>query len=145
MIQSRAAEAYRLNQLELAVNAARPVELVVMLYDGAIQSTRRAIHAIASGDVPTKAAEVSRATNILSELAGVLDLEQGEVAINLANLYDFMRWQLLQANLRNSTERLEEVAGLLSQLRESWQTLAQRQSTERRQVTLGEPLAARAG
>jgi len=124
MIMTRAAESYRNNQLELAVNSARPLELVVMLYDGAIVAVRAAAQAVADGEVPTKAAQISRATNILSELSGVLDLQQGELAQNLAGLYDYMRSQLLQANLRNCAARLDEVAGLLAELRQSWQELA---------------------
>jgi flagellar protein FliS len=142
---TRAIDAYRNNQLELMVNAARPLELVVMLYDGAIESIQRAVQAIASGDVQDKAAQVSKATNILSELSGVLDLDQGEVAHNLAGLYDYMRSQLLQANLRNSPERLEEVARLLAELRGSWRALADKQREERKQAALHGAAAVGAG
>lgn len=127
MSNSRAAAAYSDNQLELVVNSATPVELIVLLYDGAIDSSRRAIHAIAAGDVPAKAAHISRATNIVAGLAGALDLSQGEIAQNLFALYDYMQRQLLQANLRNSTEKLEEVARLLDDLRSAWRTLAEQE------------------
>jgi len=128
MLTDRGVEAYRFNQLELSVNSARPVELVVMLYDGAIESVRRAVLLLQAGDVPGKAREITRATNIVSELRSVLDVQRGgEVAANLAALYDYLRGQLLQANLKNSAEKLEEVAELLNSLRSSWAELADTQ------------------
>ncbi|MBU3694923.1 MAG: flagellar export chaperone FliS [Rhodocyclaceae bacterium] len=145
MVTSRAVEAYRTHQLELAVNSARPLELVVMLYDGAISATRQAIAAIGAGDVPTKAAQVSKATNIISELAGILDLDQGEVARNLAALYDYLRAQLLQANLRNAPDKLEEVARLLTDLRGSWLVLAERQREDVKLAAFAGAATARAG
>ena len=127
MTNNRAALAYRDNQLELVVNSATPVELVVLLYDGAIDATRRAVYAIGAGDIPAKIEHVTKATNIVCGLAAALDLSQGEIAENLRGLYGYMQRQLLQANLRNSTERLEEVATLLDDLRGAWRTLAERE------------------
>jgi flagellar protein FliS len=129
----RGIEAYRLNQLELSVNSAEPVELIVLLYSGAIESVRRAILLLEAGDVPGKGREITRATNIVSELRAILDMQQGgEIAANLAALYDYLCAQLLQANLKNSAEKLGEVAGLLSTLRASWVELADRQRDETR-------------
>ncbi len=147
MPTDRGIEAYRLNQLELSVNSAEPVELIVLLYDGAIESVRRAILLLQAGDVPGKAREITRATNIVSELRAILDMQQGgEIAANLAALYDYLRGQLLQANLRNSEEKLDGVAGLLSTLRASWVELADRQREKTRPVSgTGPAVAVRAG
>ena len=84
---------------------------------------------------------------VYTSMAGAkASLQRQEVlAHNLANLYDYMRGQLLQANLRNSPERLEEVASLLLELRHAWDELARRQRDERRLAALGEPMSARAG
>jgi len=143
MPTDRGIEAYRLNQLELSIHSANPVELIVLLYDGAIQSLRRAALLLQSGDIPGKAREISRATNIVSELHAVIDLEQGEIAANLVALYDYMRTQLLQANLHNSGAKLKEIAGLLDTLREAWAELAERQRQRTRAGSVAEP--ARAG
>jgi flagellar protein FliS len=121
------ASAYLDHQLELAVNAARPVELVVMLYDGAISAIKVAGHAIAAGDVNAKVAAVTKASNIIGGLSGALDMSQGPIAQDLFALYSYMQTQLLQANLRNSRERLEEVERLLDDLRGAWQTLAEQE------------------
>ena len=147
MLTDRGVEAYRFNQLELSVNSARPVELVVMLYDGAIESVRRAVLLLQAGDVPGKAREITRATNIVSELRSVLDVQRGgEVAANLAALYDYLRGQLLQANLKNSAEKLEEVAELLNSLRSSWAELADTQRGKSGSAGIGATsVGARAG
>ena len=147
MLTDRGIEAYRLNQLELSINSAEPVELIVLLYDGALESVRRAALLLEGGDVPGKAREITRATNIVSELRAILDMEQGgEIAANLAALYDYLRGQLLQANLKNSTEKLDEVAGLLSSLRASWAELADRQREKSRPASgAGPTVAVRAG
>jgi len=146
-LTDRGIEAYRLNQLELSVNSANPVELIVLLYDGAIESVRRAAVLLQSGDVPGKSREITRATNIVSELRAVLDMEKGgDIAGNLAALYDYLRGQLLQANLKNSSEKLDEVAGLLTSLRGSWAELADSQRDKGRPAsTAGATVAARAG
>jgi len=146
MLTDRGIEAYRLNQLELSINSAKPVELIVVLYDGAIESVRRAAVLLQSGDVPGKAREITRATNIVSELRAILDLEQGgEVAANLAALYDYLRGQLLQANLKNSADTLDEVATLLSTLRGAWGELAENERVTARAAGGSKPVAARAG
>ncbi len=146
MPTDRGIEAYRLNQLELSVNSAEPVELIVLLYDGAIESMRRAVLLLQAGDVPGKAREITRATNIVSELHAILDMQQGgEIAANLAALYDYMRGQLLQANLKNSVEKLDEITGLLTGLRGSWAELADKQREKKRSAKGSGPAVALRG
>jgi flagellar protein FliS len=131
------------------VYSARPVELVVMLYDGAIQSLVQANALIQRGDIQAKAQQIIRATNIISELSGVLDLEQGEVAQNLDGIYGYARKQLISANLRNDQRKINEVVNLLKELRSAWQELAQRQNESDRSVRVAshqaQGLLARAG
>jgi len=141
--------AYQQNEVELSVYSARPVELVVMLYDGAIQSLVQANALIQRGDIQAKAQQIIRATNIISELSGVLDLEQGEVAQNLDGIYGYARKQLISANLRNDQRKINEVVHLLKELRSAWQELAQRQNESDRSVRVAshqaQGLLARAG
>lgn len=149
MMTHNAIAAYQQNEVELSVYSARPVELVVMLYDGAIQSLVQANALIQRGDIQAKAQQIIRATNIISELSGVLDLEQGEVAQNLDGIYGYARKQLLSANLRNDQRKINEVVHLLKELRSAWQELAQRQNEGDRSVRVAshqaQGLLARAG
>jgi len=149
MMRHNAIAAYQQNEVELSVYSARPVELVVMLYDGAIQSLVQANALIQRGDIQAKAQQIIRATNIISELSGVLDLEQGEVAQNLDGIYGYARKQLISANLRNDQRKINEVVNLLKELRSAWQELAQRQNESDRSVRVAshqaQGLLARAG
>jgi len=149
MITSNAIASYQQNEVELSVYSASPVELVVMLYDGAIQSLVQANALIQRGDIQAKAQQIIRATNIISELSGVLDLEQGEVAQNLDGIYGYARKQLISANLRNDQRKINEVVNLLKELRSAWRELAQRQNESDRSVRVAshqaQGLLARAG
>jgi len=149
MITSNAIASYQQNEVELSVYSASPVELVVMLYDGAIQSLVQANALIQRGDIQAKAQQIIRATNIISELSGVLDLEQGEVAQNLDGIYGYARKQLISANLRNDQGKINEVVHLLKELRSAWRELAQRQNESDRSVRVAshqaQGLLARAG
>jgi flagellar protein FliS len=149
MMTHNAIAAYQQNDVELSVYSASPVQLVVMLYDGAIQSLVQANALIQRGDIQAKAQQIIRATNIISELSGVLDLEQGEVAQNLDGIYGYARKQLISANLRNDQRKINEVVHLLKELRSAWQELAQRQNESDRSVRVAshqaQGLLARAG
>jgi flagellar protein FliS len=104
---------------------ASPAKLVAMLYDKAIVSLREAIRAIEMGDVQTRFNANKRAGDIIAHLATTLDIERGgEIAANLARLYNFMLSRLVFVDVRNDPEPALEVIGLLEPLRESWNQLA---------------------
>lgn len=122
--------------LETAVETASPARLIVMLYDGAIRFINEAGYAMRQRDYETQNAKLQRAQKILNELICSLDFEKGgEVARNLYRLYNYMYDQLVAANIEDSYERLEHVVGLLSELREAWDTIATQAEA---QVTLPE-------
>ncbi|WP_180683551.1 flagellar export chaperone FliS [Tepidicella baoligensis] len=100
-------------------------ELVGMMYDGVLESIVRAKGAILGGDVDTKVAEIVRAVRILQEgLRTSLDLDNGgELAANLANLYDYCVLRLTQANATASVEALDEVVALLKPVAEAWRQM----------------------
>jgi flagellar protein FliS len=104
---------------------ASPAKLVAMLYDKAIVSLREAIRAIEAGDVQTRFNANKRAGDIIAHLATTLDIERGgEIAANLARLYNFMLSRLVFVDVRNDPEPAREVIALLEPLRESWNQLA---------------------
>ena len=107
------------------VQSRTPLELVVMLYDGALRFAAVAYDAILRGDLRARRDATSRLLAIVAELQNTLDLERGgEVAASLDGLYDYMSRRVLEATSRNDAAPLEEVRRLLETLRESWLTLA---------------------
>ncbi|MGB9605117.1 MAG: flagellar export chaperone FliS [Bryobacteraceae bacterium] len=107
--------------LESKVLSADPLELVRLLYQGAIEAIGHARRCLAASDIAGRSREITRAYAILTELTLALDHQAGgEIARNLAELYDYMQRRLLEANIHQQDGPLAEVASLLATLLEGW-------------------------
>ena len=107
--------------LEGRILTAEPLELVRMLYRGAVDSTRRARAHLAGGRIAERSREICQALALVSELSGSLDHDRGgELSARLAGLYDYMQRRLLEANARQQAEPLAEVENLLTTLLVGW-------------------------
>ncbi len=72
-------------------------------------------------DVIDKGTAVAKVNGLLGELAGSLDLERGEaVAQNLLSLYSYMMTRLTLANLNNDAAIIDEIAGLVREIKTGW-------------------------
>jgi flagellar secretion chaperone FliS len=118
----RGAETYR----RMAVESRSPMELVVMLYDGALRFLEEARVAIARNDVPARAEAISRALAILTELQGTLNIQEGgALADRLDALYAYAISRLLDVTTKRDATAIDDVVKVLKPLRESWATIAQ--------------------
>ena len=107
------------------VNTADPLKLIIMCYDGAINNLRAARDCIVARDLERKADAFDRASDFIGELNRALDFERGgEIARNLNALYNYMLRRLMEANIRLETGTIDEIIGLLEELRSAWQELA---------------------
>jgi flagellar protein FliS len=107
--------------LESRVLSADPLELVRMLYQGAIGAVQDARRQLADGKIAARSRSISRACDILMELNSALDHSRvGEIAGRLAALYAYMHGKLLEANCQQSDPPLGEVLSLLATLAEAW-------------------------
>lgn len=105
------------------------VQIVVLLYDAAIQSIELARVGIESNNPKEKGRFLGRAISIIGELNSVLDFEQGgEIARSLHRLYEYMLNELLTANVRNDARRLDGPLRCLTTLREGWREIAVQQT-----------------
>ena len=118
---------------QVGVETASPVDLVIMLYRGAIRFLAEAEEAIAARDIPEAHRCLVRSQEIIAELMGSLNLDAGELAINLSRLYDYMQQRLIDANVRKDPAGVVEVRSLLSELLDAWEAIAA-QETARRPV-----------
>jgi flagellar protein FliS len=106
---------------EQMVLSASPVELIRLLYQKAIASTRNAREHLRCGRIPERCSAINNAYLILGELARALREEEApELAKRLRALYVYMQGRLLEANQKQDDEPLAEVLGLLVTLAEPW-------------------------
>lgn len=104
------------------------VQLVVLLYDAAIQSIELSRRAIETNSLADKARFLGRAISIVGELDSVLDYEQGgDIAKSLHRLYEYMLAELVEANVRNNMLKLDGPLRSLNTLREAWREIAAQQ------------------
>ena len=104
-----------------AVQGAAPIDLVVMLYDAAIDDMRRAQAAMKKGEIEARSAAVQHAFIILQQLQGTLDFERGgSSARQLEQFYNVIRAKLLEAQLRSSPELLQQQTRYMSEVRDCW-------------------------
>ncbi|HEY6642626.1 flagellar export chaperone FliS [Povalibacter sp.] len=106
------------------VAASDPHRLIVMLMDGALERIATARGCMQRGETAEKARLLNRTVSIVAELRGSLDMTAGgQIAANLSELYDYMNRRLLTALANNQMEPLDEVSGLLNELRGAWITI----------------------
>ena len=121
MALPRGAEAYR----RIEADSRSPIELVVMLYDGAIRFVGEARAAVARQDIAARGAAISRALTIVSELQNTLNIEDGgAIAQELDRLYTFINTRLLDVTLKKDAAALDEVEKVLVTLRDGWVQIA---------------------
>ena len=117
-------EALAYRYRDVAVKTANPVQLIVMLYDGAIHFLQQAQEHLKRRDIGGRARSINRALAIISELQASLNFKEGgEIALSLDRLYAYMRQQLFNANVEQRMEPLVEVVRLLESLRTGWRDL----------------------
>ncbi|RLA82095.1 MAG: flagellar export chaperone FliS [Deltaproteobacteria bacterium] len=110
---------YRAYQ-EAQVKTREKGRLVLILYEEAIRYLKEAAKALREGDAERKGERLIYGMEVISELLSSLDSSQGEIATNLRSLYTFMLQRLLLADAEGDAEKIDEVTGLLEDLREGW-------------------------
>ena len=125
---NKGAQAYRQN----AVMGASPVQLVVMLYDGAIRFMGEGKAAMAVKDYDTQNTKFQRAQKIVMELISTLDMRNGgEIATNLLGLYTYVVNELVEGNIHDLPGRIDNAIKTMSELRESWAELERTTKTSK--------------
>jgi len=115
------------NYIKQEVEGATKGKLVLLLYDGAIKFMRVSIKAIDENNIQEAHNNIMKAQNIIYELMSTLNMDAGDISKNLMRLYDFMIWQLIEANKEKSTDKVNSVINLMSSLREAWKDVVQKE------------------
>ena len=114
------------------VHTRSPLELVVMLYDGALQSLGDARDALTRKDVSARTRAISRTLAILTELQGTLNMKDGgAIAEELDRLYAFAISRLVDVTTKRDASAIDEIVRVLTPLRDGWSRIAQQAAAER--------------
>jgi flagellar secretion chaperone FliS len=107
-----------------AVNGASPLQLVIMLYDGALKYLDAGRAAMAQGERDKQNSNLQKAQKIVMELMACLDMKGGgEIAKNLLSLYSYVLNELVMANLNDDPDAIDRSKVVLTNLRESWRQI----------------------
>lgn len=107
--------------VQTGIDGASPYRLICMLLDGALARIATAKGCIKQEHIPRKGENISGAIAIIGGLRDSLDHEVGgELAVNLDSLYSYMTERLLEANAKNDESALDEVHGLLMEIKTAW-------------------------
>lgn len=116
---------YQTVNTQAQVGDASPHRLIQMLMEGGLSRLAQARGAMAHGQVAAKGELISKAIGIIGGLREGLDLQNGgEIAANLDRLYEYMIARLVEANLGNDVALVDEVAGLLRNVKSGWDAIS---------------------
>ena len=109
----------------IQAETASPAELILRLYDALMRDLTKADRALHS-DAPLEEAHAPlvHAQDILIELLASLDMSAGDLAQQLADLYQYMYQRLVHANVHKDGSAVREVQRLLVPIRTAWSTAA---------------------
>lgn len=116
-MMTRGIDAYRRTEAQ----SASPLQLIVMLYDGALRFLSEARAAQLTGDTRKRNEALKRVSAIVAECHSSLDMERGgAVAKELDRLYSYISGRLLDITVKRDATAIEEVHKLMTTLRSAW-------------------------
>lgn len=96
---------------EAQVSSVDRHRLLLLVFEGGQTFLGRARSALEEGDPMRFAEALSKSQAVIAELLGTLDHQQGgDIAKELARLYEFMLHHLTEANALRSVQHVDEVA-----------------------------------
>ena len=103
---------------------ASPHQLVLMLFDGAIESMSLTIGAIQQKNFEVKSKQNTRAITIINGLRDCLDIDsESDLANNLYSLYQYMAQELFRASFKNDDDTIQNIQHMLKDIRGSWEKI----------------------
>jgi flagellar protein FliS len=109
------------NYLENKVMSSGPLELVALLYSGAIDAIAVARQKLLNGAITERSRKITQAWEILQELRRTLDHRHApQLSARLDALYLYMQERVLEANALQTEAPLTEVHGYLTALHGAW-------------------------
>ena len=120
-----AAKQYEKIATQSRIEDASPHRLIQLMMQRALEKIGRARALMQEGKTQEKGNSISDAISIINGLQASLNHKADKrMSENFDALYAYMMRRLLEANLRNDDGILDEVAGLLRELKEAWDAIA---------------------
>lgn len=120
------------------VETANPLDLIIMLYDGALKFLNQAKAAIEEKKIEAAHNAIQRAHRIIDELNFSLNMEAGgEVATNLRRFYQYINEELTKANFKKDPQIIDNIMQLLSEMKSSWVELKHASKPKQQQAVAG--------
>lgn len=102
--------------------------LIPLLYEHLLANLRRAKVQIESGDLEGKGESIGKASSIVIELLGSLDVAGGgEIAQRLGALYSFYGSEIMRIGRTLDVGSLDKIILMVADLHESWLVVAKEQ------------------
>ncbi|HEY0826854.1 MAG TPA: flagellar export chaperone FliS [Bacilli bacterium] len=105
--------------LETTIKTASPVQLLIMLCDGAIRFSKLGIEAIHQKRYEEANNNLVKVQNIIREFEITID-RSSPIAESLITLYQYFAARLIEANMKKDIEPAAEVLEHLIELKETW-------------------------
>lgn len=123
---SAAYQSYR----QTEIDTAEPIQLILLLYDGAIKKLDMAMVGLAEKDMSTTHVHLVKVQDIVLELMLSLNWDADKkLCDQLHSLYDYMYRKLIDANVKKQKQPIQEVRELLVELRSGWQAVVKQAPT----------------
>ncbi|WP_160670658.1 flagellar export chaperone FliS [Clostridium sp. C8-1-8] len=103
-----------------SVNYASKGQLLLMLVDGAVKYSKIGRQAIIDKDIKKAHENITRTEDIFTELMVSLDQNAGEWAKQIFAVYEFIKYQLMQANIKKDVAIMDEIIPLIEDIRDTW-------------------------
>ena len=122
---TEAAQQYRQIDTESNIESASPHRLIQLMMERALAKIGVARGHMERHEVQPKGNNISDAIDIVEGLQASLNHKaDARMSENFDALYSYMMRRLLEANLHDDLAILDEVAGLLTELKEAWDAIA---------------------
>ncbi len=118
--------------LESTVMTARPEQLQLMLYEGAIRFAQNLRSSLKAGDYEGTYNAYERVSAILNELQnGLRPSANAELCEKYSALYDFVQRRLDDASLKRESVLVDDAITILNHLRQTWILVMEKIRNER--------------
>ena len=95
-------------------------QLLLMLVDGAVKYTKIAKHALEQKDFGRVHKELVRVQDIFLELMITMDKSVGKHMEDLYDVYDFIKSELIKANMQKDVQIIEDILPVIEEIRDMW-------------------------